>query len=123
MLRYLTEPDDQGRRVVRCDCGYERHTHWPIEKIHHACAVVAANPRPRAPAFGPGTELEKIFKAAGAKSDLCAGLCGEWRDKMNRWGVSGCREHRGEIIRHIRTAMFKTWVADQMAAGWVSLAI
>lgn len=37
---------------------------------------------------------------------------------MNRWGASGCREHRGEIIQRIKTAMYRTWVSDQIKIGW-----
>lgn len=75
---------------------------------------------PPAPADGPGTELATIFRAAGASSDLCSGACQEWVDKMNRWGIDGCRAkaNRALIIQRIKTAMFKTWVTDQIKIGW-----
>jgi hypothetical protein len=72
---------------------------------------------PPAPDFGPGSELERIFHDAGASPDQCGGVCAQWRDQMNRWGVS-CREHRQQIITHIQNTMFKTWVLDQIKIGW-----
>src|SRR5688572_10164657 len=57
---------------------------------------------------GPGTELAKLFAAAGASSDQCGGICRQWRDQMNLWGVEGCRQHRQEIIDRIETAAYKT---------------
>lgn len=76
--------------------------------------------QPPAPAEGPGTELEKILKAAGARSEQCGGVCQEWRDQMNRWGVEGCQLVTGRraIINRLKEATYKTWVTDQIKIGW-----
>lgn len=101
-------------------CGYvsKRARDKPPNKT---CGTVPRSPlalSEPAPAFGPGAEIAAIFKAAGAKSDQCGGVCQWWQDQMNRWGVDGCREHRQEIIDRIKQAAYKTWVTDQMRIGW-----
>jgi len=74
--------------------------------------------RPPAPAEGPGTELVAIFKAAGASSDQCGGVCQQWIDQINTWGVEGCRKNRQAIINRIKEAAYKTWVTEQIRIGW-----
>lgn len=36
--------------------------------------------------------------------------------KMNHWGVDGCREHRDEIIEHLRKAYKQTSTPELLAA-------
>lgn len=44
--------------------------------------------------------------------------CKSWEGKMNDWGVSGCREHREEIISHLSEAYHAaTWWDTFKAAG------
>lgn len=73
--------------------------------------------QPPAPDQGPGTELEILLAAHGATGD-CGGLCKQWRDRMNIWGVAGCLEHRVEIIERLQTAVYKSWVTEQIRIGW-----
>jgi len=124
-MRYTFTCENCGRSFI-ADAAW-----WPIS----CCGVRQALPAdatparacrvkpPPDPADGPGTELEHIFHKAGASSDKCASMCRKWRDQMNRWGAEGCRLHRDEIVGRIAEAMFKTWLTNQITAGWVSVAI
>lgn len=96
MLRYTTEPDAAGRRTIVCDdCGYTRNTHWPLERVHHVCAVLAgpeslitpdeltALKSADQPLTDPtlvGNRLESLFKEVGIPT--CGG-CGKRRDWLN----------------------------------------
>jgi hypothetical protein len=42
--------------------------------------------------------------------------------KMNRWGVDGCREHRAEIIAHLKAAYQETSWADFATASAKAIA-
>lgn len=36
----LTESEwRDGKRIVRCSCGWKRLTHWPLAQIHHMCRL------------------------------------------------------------------------------------
>ncbi len=71
--------------VKLCRCGYSQG------KLSKSTAKVQE---------GPGTELEKlipgVFKTGG-----CG--CQAYRDQMNRWGVTECRERRTEIIDYLQS--------------------
>ncbi len=46
---------------------------------------------------GPGTELKKLLSWFGEEEDdSCE--CRKRTAKMNRWGVSGCRQNKQEIV-------------------------
>lgn len=62
-------------------------------------------PRPvlERPDRGPGTELKKMLAQLGAIRTAGCG-CDEMISKMNAWGPGGCREHRSEIVAHLRAA-------------------
>jgi FkbM family methyltransferase len=48
----------------------------------------------------PGNTLHDLLKERhGAKMASCK--CQEWIDRMNVWGVDGCREHIEEIVDHL----------------------
>jgi hypothetical protein len=109
-LIYKTEPDEKGRRHVACEvCNRKWLTHWPIERIHHACES-------QNPAHGPGTELSVIFRELGI-TGKCGQGCPEWIAKMNAWLPDGCREHRTEIIEHLTTAYNSADVLTKLKAG------
>lgn len=125
-------PEENGRRVAECrNC--HRKINVPIESGTNIVARCLLSPRPihtggsnliqQPAAYGPGTELESIFKEANAPSDVCSGLCAEWRNRMNGWGVVGCRSHRQEIVDHLWKVLFKTWLSRQQEAGWTSFSI
>lgn len=48
--------------------------------------------------YGPGTELLRIYEAAGVPS---CDACKELAQDMNNWGVAGCRERLEEIVADI----------------------
>lgn len=54
-----------------------------------------------AAAHGPGTKLAYIFKALWITRTGCS-PCSSMIAKMNEWGPDGCREHREEILKHLR---------------------
>jgi hypothetical protein len=46
---------------------------------------------------GPGSVLAGLFQSLGFKQEGGCG-CAEMQNKMNAWGVEGCREHQDEIL-------------------------
>lgn len=97
-LVYRTSLDANGRREVHCNvCGYVRNTHWPIERIHHNCSRK-----------GPGTLMLVILGSLTVKPDKCENECAKMARQMDEWGPGGCREHREEILQHLRAAYSKT---------------
>lgn len=60
------------------------------------------NPVPAPPGRGPGTELKGILAGLGIQPGRQCD-CNARAVQMDRWGVSGCREHREEIIGWLRT--------------------
>jgi hypothetical protein len=59
----------------------------------------------RAPPPGPGTEIEKLFSLLLNRPSCPA--CKDLRDRMNEWGIDGCKTHRDEIIAQLE-AQYKT---------------
>src|SRR5437879_2474819 len=59
---------------------------------------------------GPGTELMRLLSNLGLQpASGCD--CAARAAQMNQWGVSGCREHRVEIV---------AWLDEQKRkAGWL----
>ena len=74
------------------------------------------SPHVAAPNAGPGTELKKILSELGITSQKCPGYCQEWIDRMNTWGVEGCRAHRGEIMAHLNEAYATADLATKIEA-------
>jgi len=58
--------------------------------------------------YGPGTELIKIYKEAGVPP---CNQCYELADKMNEWGVEGCKNNIDAIIEDILPRA-KRWVEN-----------
>lgn len=69
------------------------------------------------PQEGPGTELRKMLASIGIEpGPTCP--CHDMMQKMNRWGVAGCREHRGEIVMHVQEQMgHRSWREKLSAAA------
>ncbi len=59
--------------------------------------------------YGPGTELLKIYEAAGVPS---CDACKELAQDMNNWGVAGCRERLEETVADILPRA-KAWLDQQ----------
>lgn len=70
---------------------------------------------PRTPG-GPGTELTKLLKELGIRADGCGG-CHDMAAKMDRWGPDGCREHRAEIVEHLREKAAKRKWTEKLTAA------
>jgi hypothetical protein len=68
------------------------------------------------PTEGPGTELHKIF-AELYISPTVSCQCEAMRNQMNSWGPEGCREHRDEILEHLRKAYDETTILSVIRAG------
>lgn len=59
-----------------------------------------------------GTRLHEIIAECGIiPSESCQ--CRSWQIKMNGWGIRGCKEHRPEILEHLRHA--------SESAGWLDM--
>jgi len=79
---------------------------------------------PAAPTSGPGTELHAILSKLGFKigGPGCGNGCQAWIDKMNRWGVAGCRENRQAIIDHLNKNKDAATLTEKIKAGAFALA-
>lgn len=76
------------------------------ELIFHGTSV--DDPTLRNKLYGPGSELLKIYEAAGVPHcDACKALAQE----MNNWGIGECRERIDEIVADILPRA-KFWIAE-----------
>lgn len=75
-----------------------------LTRVHantpEARAWLARQPKP-ALQYGPGTELKKLLASMGIRPDASCS-CNTRASEMDRWGVTGCRMHRDEIIGWLR---------------------
>jgi hypothetical protein len=77
------------------------------EFIFHGHSISDPNSFVASNIYGPGTELQRIYQAAGIESyDLAKDLF----QQMNNWGVSGCREQLETITADL-TPHVSAWVA------------
>jgi hypothetical protein len=69
-----------------------------------------------APAGGPGTELEAIFRELKARGMAGCG-CKALARQMDAWGPAGCREHAPEIIARLNENWGKLRLRDKLSVG------
>lgn len=109
------EPNSLGytqKRCIWCNTLYPFSP--PIEESKFVAECGFQKDRPAA----PGDEMEKILIALGCQPSVaCSAGCGEMRRKMNVWGPDGCREHKPEIVEHLKEA-YKT--LDWSDVGWIT---
>lgn len=75
------------------------------------------------PGFGPGTELSAILAGLGISMAADCG-CKAMAKRMNVWGVSGCREHHGKIVAHLKqAAKRKDWSRKWSVATAINTAL
>lgn len=96
-----------------------------VTEINAICTAIASGGESFPPS-GPGTALARII--AGIKLGRTAGCgCDEMLAKMNSWGVSGCNEHRDEILAHLQRAyreLNPSWVDKaKMAAAAMAMGV
>lgn len=94
-----------GYHEAQATCAYVRWR-WRGSRIEELPPGI---PRPALPPVeeGVGTELHKLLAELGITPDSSC-PCEAMRQKMNAWGPAGCREHREEILAHLRTAYSQT---------------
>lgn len=68
------------------------------------------------PLDGPGTELKILIEKLTLTATTCAS-CLLFAEQMNLWGVAGCREHRAEIVEHLREALKHVSYAERAKAA------
>lgn len=70
---------------------------------------------------GPGIELTLLLKSIGI-NPLIGCPCKAFGQKMDRWGVAGCRHHFDEIVAHFRTYQSKYgWATKFKAASLAAM--
>jgi len=88
---------------LRCPaCGDETRHVWPTDSTvwpRNLCKALPAEPY----LPGPGDWLHESILLLGL-SPHTACQCREMLGRMNNWAPIGCREHRAEIVEHLRTA-------------------
>jgi hypothetical protein len=111
-------PREDGASLYACNIcglpiGWKDGPRPKIQRTQPATVTIA-------PQFGPGTELHKLLHAMGFTPGGCN--CDAWRDRMNTWGVDGCREHRQEIIDHLESMKDSATLKDKLRAGVLAVA-
>lgn len=100
-----------GFKEVRCTrCGLVGYSPYPLANIINPVGCSAPGiPRPNVPPpeHGPGTELHKLIASLGITPDASC-QCEAMRLQMDRGGVEWCREHRLDILVHLKAAYTKT---------------
>lgn len=79
------------------------------EFIFHGRSVSDGNGLVKNKLYGPGTELLRIYEAAGVPS---CDACKELAQEMNNWGVAECRKKLEEIVLDILPRA-KAWLDDR----------
>lgn len=79
------------------------------ELIFHGHSVSEGHGVVKNKIYGPGSELLKIYEAAGVPS---CDACKELAQQMNNWGVDECRKSLDSIVADILPRA-KEWVAQQ----------
>ncbi len=81
-------------------------------------ASVVSAPEPELQkTVGPGTHLTRLLMEMGFSYSAGCG-CASRTTQMNRWNVSGCREHRDEILSWLREeSKSQGWASSAMAAA------
>lgn len=113
--------DCEGLPVAKCN-GYRRHRGLPPLPDNATAPPAGSQQKPgcgksrtaatvKQPATevwppGPGTELLRMYEAAGVPS--CQ-ACKDLARRMNEWGSSGCRERLDQIVAEIMPRA-KAWV-------------
>jgi hypothetical protein len=105
-------PAKPDRFPLHCVCGTVHRDPAVGEWREKATREVVPMPprKPYVEPTGPGTELKRILAMLGITDTSGCG-CADMLRRMNRWGVAGCREHRQEIVDHLR--------AKAAERGWV----
>jgi hypothetical protein len=122
----LTAKCTDGSNYFVCQnecCGHDRCSNYDNPKLlHRECGKArtsAADLLP-VPEHGPGRELHELLEQLGFNIGGCN--CQEWIDRMNRWGVDGCREHRAEIIAHLEEEKDSATLTEKLKAGVLAIA-
>lgn len=82
-----------------------------VRELRQQAAGDCQSPAPP-PAFGPGTELLKLYSERGIPS--CQ-QCHDLAASMNAWGVDGCRERLEELVADILPRA-REWASH----GWLT---
>lgn len=113
---YLSEPDDSGRRLVRCNsCGFRLLTEWPLERVRHMCSTGHTN--------GPGWHMEKLLKELkiNPKADgTCK--CFARATEMDHLGVAGCLREFDRLHGWLLEAYDEASIATKVTALGLSVA-
>lgn len=92
----------------------EQYGYTILSRVTEERPTVPVWPWP--PGFGPGTELGKILATIGVK-DKPSCDCTAKRNQMDRWGVSGCREHRDTILQWMREGSERWGYGERLRAA------
>lgn len=66
---------------------------------------------------GVGSQIWRLLAEIGVQHDPRCDCLG-WAEKLNAWGVAGCRLARGEIVEHLQTARREYgWARSILAAA------
>ena len=102
--------------------GAKYRSAWQLDDAHIQTSVISEpllDP-PDIPT-GPGTELTRLLSQAGI-TKLSGCRCSGHAQRMNRWGVEGCRKRRDRIVGWLRESYDLTGWATRIRAG-VNLAL
>jgi hypothetical protein len=113
---------DFNNPLLTCpSCGYSvaeigGESHW--RRTCKPKAVAIQSPAlPPSDLTGPGSRLAEVLKSLGLPTSYSGCQCAARTRQMNAWAVSGCREHRGEIIGWLQEAAAATSWTDRLSAA------
>lgn len=89
----------------RCDFHQESDGSWRCSQcgwrtprpLDHAPAKYCLGQR-ETQSLGPGEQLHRLITQYCGAGPAAGCNCPEWIQRMNAWGVAGCREHFDEIV-------------------------
>lgn len=73
------------------------------------------------PTTGPGTKLKAIIQRFGISSEICKSGCGDFADKMDLWGVKGCKERKKYIVEKLSDNINTMTNGQLFKAAWNSI--
>lgn len=108
------KPDERGWREVWCPRCKRifAPTPYPPEQLKFRCSGEPATVK------GVGDHVHDILRRLRA-TPTAGCKCADMRRAMNDWGPAGCRQHRAEILEHLRTAYDEADVITK-ARAWIS---
>lgn len=108
------EPDVVMRRRIRLANESRMKDGRPLLNAPEAKPLIQ-------PDTGPGTKLKQLITKFGIPAELCHTGCGDYAARMDRWGISGCKERREEIVKRLTDNLDQLTGRQTISAAWAAI--